>query len=127
MNKPLPSEKIKPRVAGASGPAAADYVPRNRADALDYIAYLRDAYGDSAYPGYPDDIPSIKRDWPHLLPRQRKPSVTALIKRARRAGERGEVRVVLPDGTTIISNAHEHEHTTTTTTGNGACSEWDVL
>jgi hypothetical protein len=56
--------------------------------------------------------------------RQRKPSIAFAIRQARKAGERGTVRVTLPDGTTIISNEHEHEHTTT---GNGACSEWDVL
>jgi hypothetical protein len=96
------------------------YVPKTRRAALDYIADCRENYDD------PDGtvLPELS-DWPHLLPRRRKPSVTALIKRARKAGERGEVRVVLPDGTTIISNAHEHEHEHTTT-GNGA-SDWDVL
>jgi hypothetical protein len=57
--------------------------------------------------------------------RQRKPSIASAIRQARKAGERGAVRVTLPDGTTIISNEHEP-----TTTGNGACngvSEWDTL
>src|SRR5262245_9053475 len=42
--------------------------------------------------------------------RQRKPSIASAIRQARKAGERGAVRVTLPDGTTITSNAHEHEH-----------------
>jgi hypothetical protein len=35
--------------------------------------------------------------------RQRKPSETTLIKRARKAGERGPVRVTLPDGRILTS------------------------
>jgi excisionase family DNA binding protein len=42
----------------------AGYTPRSRSDALAYIAFLRDHYGDSPYP---DDYPSLK-DWPHLAP-----------------------------------------------------------
>ena len=37
--------------------------------------------------------------------RRRRSSVTALIKHARKAGERGPVRVELPDGTAITSNS----------------------
>src|SRR5258705_1453241 len=37
--------------------------------------------------------------------RRRRSSVTALIKQARKAGERGPVRVELPDGTAITSNS----------------------
>jgi hypothetical protein len=86
------------------------YVPRNRADALEYIAYLREAYGDNAYPGYSDDIPSIEHDWPHLAPRPRKVNVTRLIRQARKAGECGEVRVEIlnHDGTrTIITSSRD--------------------
>jgi excisionase family DNA binding protein len=43
---------------------AGHYRPKNRADALEYIAFLRDHYGDTPYP---DDYPSLK-DWPHLAP-----------------------------------------------------------
>jgi hypothetical protein len=35
--------------------------------------------------------------------RQRKPSIAALIRQARKAGERGPVRVTLPDGNSITS------------------------
>ena len=35
--------------------------------------------------------------------RQRKPSIAALIRQARKAGERGPVSVTLPDGVTITS------------------------
>ena len=37
--------------------------------------------------------------------RRRKASLTALIRRARKAGERGPVRVELPDGTAITSSS----------------------
>ena len=35
--------------------------------------------------------------------RKRKPSITTLIRQARKAGERGPISVALPDGTTITS------------------------
>jgi hypothetical protein len=34
--------------------------------------------------------------------RKRKPSITTLIRQARKAGERGPISVALPDGTTGI-------------------------
>jgi hypothetical protein len=35
--------------------------------------------------------------------RKRKPSIAALIRQARKAGERGPISVTLPDGTVITS------------------------
>ena len=35
--------------------------------------------------------------------RKRRPSITTLIRQARKAGERGPISVALPDGTTITS------------------------
>jgi hypothetical protein len=52
--------------------------------------------------------------------RKRKPSITTLITQVRKAGERGPVRVALPDGTTITT---EREPSVDQTTGN-ALDEW---
>jgi hypothetical protein len=54
-------------------------------------------------------VPQLS-DWPHLLPRRRKVSVTRLIKQARKAGERGEVRVEIlnHDGTrTVVTSSRD--------------------
>jgi hypothetical protein len=81
------------------------YTPRTRKKALAYLDFLPTAYDFQ----YPHDWPSLD-DWPHLLPRQRKTSVTALIRQARRAGERGEVRVEIlnHDGSrTIVTSSRD--------------------
>jgi hypothetical protein len=57
--------------------------------------------------------------------RQRKPSIASAIAQARKAGERGQVRVTI--GGVTVTSEREHEPTTT---GNGASngvSEWDTL
>jgi hypothetical protein len=54
--------------------------------------------------------------------RKRRASVTALIKHARKAGERGPVRVELPDGTAITTNS-EPVATKPDDEGN----EWDTV
>ena len=88
--------------------------------------------GRSCIPSHLDDLPGLFqrledrsrlefeafcRSHPHLADdddeqpvatpprRRRRSSVTALIKHARKAGERGPVRVELPDGTAITSNS----------------------
>jgi hypothetical protein len=93
-------------------------------DPCPYAEFAADtAENDAYYAAMLHDGWALAEARPDAPSRKRKPNITTLIKRARKAGEAGEVRVVLPDGTTVISNAREHEHTTT---GNGA-SEWDVL
>jgi hypothetical protein len=80
---------------------AADYKPKNKADAYRYAEFMIEHFD--------------REDWQHLLKpprrlRKRKPSVTTLIKRARKAGERGEVRVELvnSDGTrTVVTSSRE--------------------
>jgi hypothetical protein len=91
------------------------YVPKTRRAALEYLDFL---YANYDFP-YPEDCPSLA-DWPHLLPRQRKVSVTALIRQARKAGERGPVTVTLPDGTTIVSEREGAEAT-------AATNPWDKV
>jgi hypothetical protein len=75
---------------------ACDYRPKNRADAEAYIDWCREVFE-------PEDFEEIRARLRLSEKRRRRPSVTALIKRARRAGERGPVRVALPDGTVITS------------------------
>ena len=74
MNKPIPSEKIKPRVAGASPTGlAADYIPRNRADALEYYEWACIHLEGEDQPPMPKD-------------RQRRFSLARVIAHARKAG-----------------------------------------
>lgn len=108
--------RAKPPAADPSERLAADYVPNNRRDARDFVAWASEHLE-------PWDQPSLA-DWPALTRRQRRASVTTLIKRARQAGERGPVRVELPDGTAITS---EREAGIAQMTDANAADDWRGL
>lgn len=69
--------------------------------------YLRETYLRKRFPGVRVAPTLVEEPQPVAAPprRRRRSSVTALIKHARKAGERGPVRVELPDGTAITSNS----------------------
>jgi hypothetical protein len=71
---------------------AEDYIPKNRADALAYYEWA------CIHLEGEDRIKPKDRQ-------RRKPSITTLIKRARKAGERGPVTITLPDGIVITSTS----------------------
>jgi hypothetical protein len=82
----------------------AEFVPKNAKERSGYARFLMDEY-DPDWTEWP---------WNELKPprnrKPRKPNVTTLIKRARKAGERGEVRVemVNSDGTrTIVTSSRD--------------------
>jgi hypothetical protein len=78
------------------------YEPTTYQEALSYVNFCWATYDKEVCPQL--------SDWPHLLPRQRRVSVTRLIKQARKAGERGAVRVEIfnHDGTrTVVTSSRE--------------------
>jgi hypothetical protein len=80
---------------------AADFEPKTPREKRDYAAFCVEHFDREDWPW-----DQIKR----RRLRKRKPNITTFIKRARKAGERGEVRVELvnSDGTrTIITSSRE--------------------
>jgi hypothetical protein len=86
----------------------AEFAPKTAKERRDYAAFLIEEF-DPDWGEWPWN--AFKRRKPR---KPRKPSITTLIKRARKAGERGPVTVTLPDGTTIISEREGVEVTATT-------------
>jgi hypothetical protein len=93
---------------------------KRRRGGLSLDTYLRETY----FPGVRVAPTLVEEPQPLATPprRRRRSSVTALIKQARKAGERGPVRVELPDGTAITSSS-EPVATKPDDEGN----EWDTV